>query len=307
MSRSNPYPHSELVSAPNWDVQVLEVVRSDEAWQLIQGANQFNEPAPEGMEYLLVKLHVKCMYEDDEEHSISEADFEVTGDRLIRYWTAMVVAPDPQLDARLFQGGETEGWAVYLVGQGEDNLILIVDELMSFDENRFRFIALDEDAAISVAPDLGAIQPTDLGEERGNPAPFGETVTTEDWEVTILEVVRGDEAWTMVQEANQFNEPPEEGMEYVAVKAHARYISTVDESLAIDGSYFETTGSAGVLYDPPSIVDPSPVLDATLFPGGQYEGWVTLQAAQDETGLLAVFEPWFALTSKSRRFLSLEP
>ena len=56
MSRSNPYPSSQVVHAPNWDVQVLEVVRGDEAWKALQAANQFNEPAPEGMEYILVKL-----------------------------------------------------------------------------------------------------------------------------------------------------------------------------------------------------------------------------------------------------------
>jgi hypothetical protein len=96
-------------------------------------------------------------------------------------------------------------------------------------------------------------------------------------------------------------------MEYVTVKAHVRYISTLDKPMSIDSFYFKTTGSAGALHDPPAIVDPSPMLDVTLFPGGQYEGWVTLQAAQDETGLLAVLEPTFALTSKNRRFLSLEP
>jgi len=123
MSRSNPFPRSEVVSAPNWDVQVLEIVRGDEAWQAIQAANQFNEPAPEGMEYLLVKLHVKSTYADSDEHSISGSDFKVTGDRLIEYFTASVVEPDPQLDAQLFTEGETEGWSSYLIGQGEGNLI----------------------------------------------------------------------------------------------------------------------------------------------------------------------------------------
>ena len=307
MNRSNPFPRSEVVSAPNWDAQVLEVVRGDEAWQAIQAANQFNEPAPEGMEYLLVKLHVKSTYADSDEHLISGSDFKVTGDRLIEYFTASVVEPDPQLDAQLFTGGETEGWSPYLIGQGEGNLILIVDELMSFDENRLRFIALDEGASISVAPELGDIRPTDLGKERGNPAPLGETVTTEDWEVTILEVVRGDDAWTMVQEANQFNDPPEEGMEYIAVKVHVRYISTVDESTQIDDSYFKTTGSASVLYDWPSVVDPSPELNITFFPGGEYEGWVILQSAQGETDLVAVFEPLFDFSGENKRFLSLEP
>jgi hypothetical protein len=307
MSRSNPYPKSEVVSAPNWDIQVQEVIRGDEAWQLVQAANQFNEPAPEGMEYLLVKLQVKCTYDDDEEHSIGESDFKVTGDRLIEYWTASAVAPDPPLDAQMFSGGETVGWGVYLVGEEEGNLILVADELLSFDENRKRFIALDEGASVGVPQELEGIQPTDLGKERANPAPFGETVTTEDWELTIVEVVRGDEAWTTVQEANQFNDPPEEGMEYIAIRASTRYIGTEDKPRAVDASFFNSMDDGNVLYDLPVVVDPVPALEATLYPGGEYEGWVTLQAAQDATGLLAVFEPPFAMTSSSRRFLSLEP
>jgi len=307
MSRSNPFPRSEVVAAPNWDVQVLDVMRGDEAWQAIQTANQFNEPAPEGMEYLLLRPHVKCTYNDSEEHLISGNDFKVTGDRLAEYSGAYAVEPDPQLDAQLFKDGETEGWSAYLVGQGEGNLILIVDELFSFDENRRRFIALDEGASISVAPELSEIEPTDLGKERSNPAPFGEMVVTEDWQVTFLEAVRGEGAWSMVQEANEFNEPPSEGMEYIAVKVHVRYIGTEDESTQIDGSYFQTTGSANVLYALPSVVDPAPPLEATLFAGGGYEGWVVLQAAQGETDMAAVFEPLFSFSSANKRFMSLEP
>ncbi|MCG8349097.1 MAG: DUF4352 domain-containing protein [Chloroflexales bacterium] len=307
LSRSNPFPSSEVVTAPNWDVQVLESVRGDAAWQSIQTANQFNEPAPEGMEYLLVKLHVKCTYDDSEEHSIGGSDFKVTGDRFIQYSGAAAVEPDPQLDARLFKDGETEGWAAFFVGQGEGNLILIFDELLSFDEDRRRFIALDEGASIAIPSELSKIEPTDLGKDRDAPVPVGETVIIEDWKVNLLEVMRGEEVWTMVQEANQFNEPPDEGMEYIAVKVYVQYIETKDSPAQIDGSYFKTTGSANVLYDLPSVVDPEPALDATLFPGGEVEGWVILQAAQEETDIIAIFEPLFSSSSANKRFISLEP
>jgi hypothetical protein len=305
MSRSNPALRTDVVSAPNWDVQVLEVIRGDEAWQAIQAANQFNEPALEGWEYILVKLWVKSTATDSEEHPIGSGDFKITGDRLIRYTSASVVEPDPPLDAKLFTDGETEGWTAYLVNKGENSLILIIDELWNFDDDRFRFIALDE-ASITVDPELADVEPTDLGTDRASPAPFGETVTTEDWQVTVLEVVRGDEAWQMAQEANQFNDPPDEGMEYVAARVNVRYISTTDKAETIDGSSFKTTGSANTLYDLPLVVDPEPALDVALFPGGEYEGWVVLQAAQGETGLTLVFEPLFDFSGKNRRFLSLE-
>ena len=285
---------------------MLEVVRGDEAWQALQAANQFNEPPPDGWEYVLVKIWVKSTATDSEAHSIGSGDFKVTGDRLVRYSSGWVVEPDPPLDAKLFADGETEGWTAYLVGQGEGSLIFIVDELWSFDDDRFRFIALDEGTSITVAPELHDTEPTDLGIDRASPAPFGETVTTEDWQVTVLEVVRGDGAWQMVQEANQFNDPPAEGMEYVAAKVNVRYISTTDKAETIGGSSFKAVGSANTLYDLPLVVDPEPTLDVALFPGGEYEGWVVLQAAQGETGLALVFEPLFDFSGKNRRFLSLE-
>jgi hypothetical protein len=219
----------------------------------------------------------------------------------------MAVEPEPQLDATLYSGGETEGWASHLVGQGEGNLILVIDELMSFVEDRVRYIALDEGASVSIPADLSGIEPADLGTDRDHPAPFGETITTKDWQVTILEVVRGDEAWQMAQEANEFNDPPEEGMEYLAILVQARNISTTDSPTMVDGTWFKATGAENVLYDWPSVVDPSPAFECELFAGGRCQGWVMLQAAQGETGLVAVFEPLFELFGGNKRFLSLEP
>lgn len=307
LSRSNPYPRSEPISAPNWDLKVLEVVRGDEAWKAIRAANQFNDPAPEGMEYLLVKLHVKSIYADSDEHTIGGGDFAVTGDRLIRYSSAFAVEPDPQLDAKLFTGGESEGWVAYLVGKGEGNLILIFDEMLNFDGNAVRYVALDDGASVSVPSDLKGIKATNSGKDRNDPAPLTEKIITEDWEVSVLEIVRGDKAWEMVKEANQFNDAPAEGMEYIVVKVHVRYIGTDDAAAQINGTFFKTTGSAGVLYDAPLTVDPNPMLDATLYPGGEFEGWITMQAAKDETGIKLVFEPVFEFSGQNKRFISLEP
>jgi hypothetical protein len=308
LSRSNPYPSSELVSVPNWDVKVIEMIRGDDAWTAIQAANMFNDPPPNGMEYILVKLNVKCKYSDSETHSISGCDFDVTGDRLIKYTcgSSLIVEPDPILDAELYTDGEAEGWAGYLVGAEEGNLILIVDEMFSFSDEDMRFIALDEAASIDVPTELKGIDPTESGKERNKPASLDGKVITEDWELSILEVVRGDSAWAMVQEVNQFNDPPEEGMEYVAVKLHVRYIGTEDRSETIDSSYFNSTGNAGVLYDIPIVVDPEPALDAYLFPGGEYEGWVVVQVAKGETGIMLVFEPLFEFSNQNKRFISLE-
>ena len=305
MSRSNPLTIADVIEAPNWTLEVLEAVRGDEAWGLLQTTNQFNEPPPTGMQYVLVRLKATSTYADAESHLISQSDFGLTGDRLILYDYASVVVPEPELNAELFTGGETEGWLGFMAGADEGQLMLVIDELLSFDDDRYRFVALDEAASVGVDPTLFDVDPTDSGSTRANPVPPGSPATTDDWEITISEVVRGEEAWAAVQSANQFNEPPAEGMEYVAVKLLVRNISTNDRPVNIDGSSFELTGERNVLYNRPSVVDPEPALDVDLYPGGQYEGWTIMTAGMGEEQLLVRFEPFFEFSSDNVRYLAL--
>lgn len=307
-SRANPLTGTDVNSVPNWDVQVLEMKRGEDAWTDIRAANSFNDPAPEGMEYLLVKIHVKCTYNDSDEHSISGYDFDVTGDRAILYTTGMasVVEPKPELDAKLYSGGETEGWVAYLVGEDEGNLILIFDESWSFDENSKRYLTLEPGASINVPSDLYAIPMSELGKSRKDPVPFNEKLISEDWETSILEVVRGDAAWSMVKETNQFNEPPSEGYEYIAVKFYVRFIGTEDDSRSIDGYFYNITGSANILHDLPSVVDPEPALDISLFPGGEHQGWVIFESLIGETDLMFAFEETWNFDDDEIRYMALD-
>ena len=273
---------------------------------MIKATNSYNDPPHENMEYVLVMVKATSTYADDEEQTISEWDFKFTGSSLIEYDSASVVVPSPELDATVFSGGEAEGWLAFEIGGEEDNLILIIDELSNWEEDRFRFYAVEEGAAIEVSKEVLTIQPTDIGVERTDPAMFGEKVVTQDWEVTIIEVVQGAEAWALIEAENSYNDPPEDGMEYLLVKVQARYIGISHLSEAIDNLSFKSTGSENVLYDYPSVVLPYPVLDVSLFPGGEYEGWIALTAAVGETDLMALFQPWADWDDVNRRYLSLE-
>lgn len=305
-SRSNPYPANGMISIPNWDVDILEVIRGDEAWSAIKAANQYNDPAPDGYEYLLINLRAVCTYEGEETHWLGSSDFGVTGSSHVVHETVFAVPPDPQFDGEVFSGGEISGWAAYLVREEETDLILIADELANWDDDRFRYIAIDEGASVVSPPDISGVKPTDNGTSRKAPADFGEKVITEDWEIQFIDVVRGDEAWVMIEEANQFNDPPLDGMEYVAVQAKVRNISARDNSFVIDTLAFNSTGSENVLYDHPSVVAPSPVLEAKLFPGGEFQGWFVVQVGVHEENIMAVYEPWFEFTDANVRYLSLD-
>jgi hypothetical protein len=306
LNRARPFPAATRVSAPNWELEVLEVLRGDEAWEALEEASRYNDPAAEGWEYVLVKLWAKCTYEDEEEHRLRPADFDLTGSALRLYSYAGVREPDPELDARLYEDGETTGWVAFEVQEDEQELILVFDELDNWEDDSVRYLALEEGASISVDPDLADVAATDEGISRKDPLPMGEPATTDDWQATLLEVLRGDEAWETIREANRYTDPAAKGTEYVLARIAVRNISIRDAAASIGGSRFRATGSNNILYEYPWISGVEPALDAELFPGGEAEGWVVAQVSEDEGNMMLRFSPSYDFRGENTRFLALE-
>ncbi|GIV98570.1 MAG: hypothetical protein KatS3mg057_3227 [Herpetosiphonaceae bacterium] len=310
-SRSNPVPRSQTVEVGDWEIRVLDVKRGAAALETAKTDHPFVDPPPQGMEYLRVKLWVKSAHTDQGEYSPGQLDVAVTGERFVEYRTVdlgqrfgLALWPhDLQFAPPLTSGQSTEGWATFLVPQEERKLILILGEFFGFDQEKRRFIALEEGAAVAVPPELRDRSPNALGKRHTEPAPFGEKVSTHNWELAVLDVLRGEEAWQMLQ-AEPFAEPPEPGREYLLVKLRMRYIKPVDESEMIFVNIFRTRGSAGQVYEQPSMAAPPPRLDCRLYPGGECEGWVVLQAGAGESGMMLIFDP--PLESGGNRYLSLE-
>ena len=147
---------------------------------------------------------------------------------------------------------------------------------------------------------------------RDNPATLGEvvTVTIDDWltgkvtlEIEMVEVVSGDEAWEMVRSANQFNEKPEEGKEYILAKFRIKVIKAEeDKPYGIGHSKFDVISGDGVEYtDFISVSGLEPDLETDLYEGAEYEGWTYFMVDKDDDNPLAVFERqtdteiWFKL------------
>jgi hypothetical protein len=212
------------------------------------------------------------------------------------------------LEGELFPNGATEGQIAFEIPSEEKNLMFIVGEMMSFDTKAMRFMAIDKDARVIPAPSLKDIKPTDLGKRRDSPARIGDTLVAGAWEFKILEAVRGDKAAELAKKANQFNKPAPEGQEYIAVRLKARYLGTgePDRGENINGAYLKITGEKNVVYESPSIVPPEPALEATLFAGGETEGWRVLSVSKGEKGLLVIFEPLLSLSRDAIRYIAIE-
>lgn len=302
-SRATPFAFGELATAETWQAQVRDLVRGDQAWALLHEANMFNEPPAEGWEYLLVRLWVKCTApQNSGSHSIA---FGVTGDYKVLYSSGGAVAPEPRLPYEFTPGMEAEGWLVFRIRLEETNLLLRGDELISTTEEKPRYLALQEGAKIEVDPGLLEIDATAVGADKAMPAALGETVTTEDWEITVLEVYRGAEALQRLQAANPYNAQPAAGMEYVLVSLRVRYIGTAEGPAHLDGFKFKMLGSGQQLYDAPALVEPQPELNAYLFPGGEAIGWVGLEVDQAKEKPTLVFKPGL-LSNYEIRYLALQ-
>jgi hypothetical protein len=126
---------------------------------------------------------------------------------------------------------------------------------------------------------------------RSNPLPFGETITVKEniyddtynayesyLEITLLESIRGQEAWAIIEKENMFNEPATDGFEYVLikVKGYLKESKTDDDSLYFSNMNFNFVSNEGEVYEWASVVVPNE-LSKELYNGGTGEGFIATQ------------------------------
>ena len=117
---------------------------------------------------------------------------------------------------------------------------------------------------------------------RSNPVPLGQPFglvyqNTANFQVTVLEVIRGQNAWNIIYQANMFNEPAKEGMEYAIAKIGVNYQTSSQEDLTLNITDWEFKSvSNNQIFSTSSIVPPEPALNVNLFPGGYGEGYIVL-------------------------------
>jgi len=159
--------------------------------------------------------------------------------------------------------------------------------------------------ALTVTPTPQATAAGPTGQSRGDPIPLGQTLTVSPgWDVTVINV--NPDAWSVVQAANTFNEPPEEGYRMVLATLRVVNVQAADKADTITESDFELVGSRNQVYktfDRSCGVTPND-LSAELFPQGMAEGTVCFQVGIDETGLLLIAS--LTWDDKDRRYFALD-
>jgi hypothetical protein len=110
--------------------------------------------------------------------------------------------------------------------------------------------------------------------------------------VTVLEIVRGEQAWDLVKAASPSNKRADVGMEYIA--ARIRFVfgakgTSEDLSYGIRDEQFASVSESGRQYERPAIILPKPELSGRLYPGDSLEGWLVLLVSVNDKKPLMSF------------------
>lgn len=118
--KSTIYNKQADTYATSLDLTVTEVTRGQKAWDILYTGNQYNEPAAEGYEYVLIKLRatVKDAETKDYPFQLSSFDFQFFDQEGAAYERSPVVVPN-KLDAELYDGATTEGYITNQVRIGD--------------------------------------------------------------------------------------------------------------------------------------------------------------------------------------------
>jgi hypothetical protein len=126
---------------------------------------------------------------------------------------------------------------------------------------------------------------------RSNPVPFQSTATVDDeiyddegnsyaikFDLTVTEVIRGEEAYQNLLTMNEFNEAAPEGYEWILAKTKVKFVESETEDLSfhIDGIMnFEMVSENGDIYSGDIYGTTEPDFSFEMYVGSEQEGYIS--------------------------------
>jgi len=110
--------------------------------------------------------------------------------------------------------------------------------------------------------------------------------------IRIKKMIRGQEAWSAIYQANMFNDAPPNGMEAIMVQIYVKNISN-SGFLSLDEYDFSIVSKGQVIdhlsYSPCCLNSAGYIeFEAKLNPGGEFTGWIASMVNEDENNPLIV-------------------
>jgi hypothetical protein len=296
---SAPLSRDSVIELSAIRVSVLGVARGGDAAKQLPTAATAQPTRPHSQEPLLVHLSLTGVRDRS---WVGCKDFRVTGSNRVAYFHG-VHAKEPFSTQSLDAGQSVEGWCSYTIPVTERHLLLMVNEPDSRDPAGLRYVALEDGAAL---PDIAApaLGDGEIGSAAAAPAPLGREIATREWSVTAVETLRGEPAQDLVAHANSNNPAPAPGLEFIAVKLHARYVGRSGSPGLLSASQFQVLSDSEEPYARPIVLDVEPRLSRTLLPGGEHTGWAVFQVAPEQLRPLLRFTPYYP--DEGERFIALD-
>jgi hypothetical protein len=160
-------------------------------------------------------------------------------------------------------------------------------------------------ALIILATALPMVSAQTQGSSPGSPAPADTTVAgiiecgegytsheLYDMKITLLEVIRGEEAWKRIREASSANKPAESGMEYLLARIKYEYSARGTPGTCIhqlSPKEFTAYSAKGEDYETVSAVPPKPELRKGLKSGEAAEGWLVFAVPKEDKAPLMLY------------------
>ncbi|PED43146.1 hypothetical protein [Bacillus cereus] len=107
------------------ELSILEVIRGEHAYEILRQENEFNKPAPEGKEWVLVKVKGKIIDSEtqDYQYLLSDMKFNLISDKGQVYNNVLSAVTPNKLHQKLYKGAEGEGYISQVVNVGDDFMI----------------------------------------------------------------------------------------------------------------------------------------------------------------------------------------
>jgi len=126
----NPAPRSQTITSAGWEFNVVEVLRGDQALAKLKDASPFNGPPEDAsLEWAVLRIHVRYVRDSTAGMRVAKSFFSSAGSDGTLYKRPLindVTNPEPELDAVLKPGEETEGWITVFSPKGDAGPILVI-------------------------------------------------------------------------------------------------------------------------------------------------------------------------------------
>lgn len=258
-----------------WQITVLEVVQPDAAAAAIAGTNDGNPAAPEGLQYMLVRVSAQNM--STQNRAILLADFGAAADDGIVRRPPSIEVPSPALQAVVAAGESAEGWIPLLVSAPGPAILRFDSPLTNSTWAQATFALGDASARTGSAPPAAGNDATDIGQDPASPAAIGQTVRTGGFDVTVQDVIYGQEVFDRSDGRVQALGSGYGGIgEMVAVHVAVTNVSAFPAFFST--SALQIADPGGAPWDHTlALTPPEPDVSREYLPGASGEGWASFE------------------------------